>query len=135
MHCSMNVCYSCAHVDDVHPCTHSTSNPMQAWLRCFLVRRLIVQTALQPGVASVYREIVRQGPDAVQFKWCHVDRQLAGAYGQLQRHFADAVLCGVLSGTDATLQLNPDDDVEVHEGDKIIGLTRQGMWVVAWPDK
>ena len=41
-----------------------------------------------------------------------------------RRCFSDAVLVGVFSGRDRRPYLNPGDDMEIHEGDRLIVLSQ-----------
>ncbi|KAI8468394.1 MAG: hypothetical protein J3K34DRAFT_522950 [Monoraphidium minutum] len=92
-----------------------------------LVDRLVVQTALQPGLASVCREALRQGPGSAAFRYARAGPALAGA------PFADAWrlcrgggawLVGVVCAADGRLVLNPPPAMRLRHGDELVGLAR-----------
>ena len=85
----------------------------------------MAQTACQPGTAHAFREILRAGGDSAQLCFCEVDHHLAVTFKAAQQKFADAVLLGVLADADRQLLLNPADDYQLQEGDRLLGYTRQ----------
>lgn len=95
--------------------------------RCSLFKcRLVSQTAVQPGTAHAFREILRAGGDSAQLCFCDVDQQLVGTFQTAQQHFPDAVLLGLLANADRQLLLNPAHSHQLEEGDRLLGFTRQG---------
>lgn len=83
------------------------------------------QTAAEPGVATVFREIVRSGGD-VRLLWIPVDDVLAGSYGHAAGLLQGSILLGVLSVDSRQLTLNPPDQLLLQPGDQLVGLTRLG---------
>ncbi len=91
--------------------------------------RLVAQTALHPGLASVCREALRQGPTSAAFRYAAVDRSTAGApFVDAWRlcRAAGAWLVGVVSGADGRLVLNPSPRLRLEEGDELVALARGG---------
>eukprot|EP00878_Enallax_costatus_P031821 GHUV01034872.1.p1 GENE.GHUV01034872.1~~GHUV01034872.1.p1 ORF type:complete len:787 (+),score=252.04 GHUV01034872.1:587-2947(+) len=110
----------------LHSTTASVSNVQGARLLSQrMLDRLVAQTAVQPGTAHAFREILRAGGDSAQLCFCDVDQQLAVTFKAAQQKFTDAVLLGVLVDADRQLLLNPADDYRLQEGDRLLGYTRQ----------
>lgn len=89
-----------------------------------IVHRLLAQTALQPGLASVSRELVQQGDGIAQIRWIDVLDSRDNSYGTLRRKYENAVICGYVRQDSKTLHLNPDDSVCLDAGDQLVALTR-----------
>jgi hypothetical protein len=104
---------------------HLTRTTLRMCLCCVVLRRLVCQTAAEPGVATVFRELVRTSGD-VRLKWCDVGDQLAGSYGHAAGMLQDCVLLGVLEAESKSLTLNPPDHLLLQPGDRLVALTRQG---------
>lgn len=92
---------------------------------CAVPCRLVCQTAVEPGVATVFRELVRAGGD-VHLEWCEVGGQLAGSYSSAAGMLQACVLLGVLEAESKLLTLNPPDHLLLQPGDRLVALTRQG---------
>ena len=88
-----------------------------------------MQTALQPGLASVSREALRQGPGSAAFRYLPVGPALAGApFGEAWRALrgAGAWLVGVVRCGDGAVLLNPPQRHALSEGDELVALARRG---------
>jgi len=100
--------------------------------QCLMVRlpplpcRLVCQTAVAPGLATVFRELVRAGGD-VHLAWCDVDDRLAGTYGRAAEILQGSVLLGMLGAESKQLTLNPPDQLMLLPGDRLVALTRPGV--------
>eukprot|EP00775_Hariotina_reticulata_P004547 gene4547-4799_t len=92
-----------------------------------MLDRLIAHTALQPGTATVFREVMRPGSDAAQLSWCEIGPALAGTrFRDAPAKFPDDAVVGVLTvGADGRLLLNPNDTLQLQLGDRLVGLTRR----------
>lgn len=88
--------------------------------------RLVAETAVQPGTGHAFREILRAGEDSAQLRFCDVDKQLIGSFKAAQHKFAHAILLGVLLADPRQLCINPPDALQLREGDRLLGFTRQG---------
>ncbi|KAL3158654.1 hypothetical protein ABBQ32_011397 [Trebouxia sp. C0010 RCD-2024] len=86
------------------------------------ITRLVAQSALQPGVASVHASVLQKAPNGVAF-YIRNFPQLAGmTYGDARRRFSTSILCGWVSEKDSLPHLNPGDDYKFQENDKLIFL-------------
>jgi hypothetical protein len=98
--------------------------------------RLVAHTALQPGTATVFREVMRPGADAAQLSWCEIGPGLAGSrFRDAPAKFPDDAVVGVLTGADGRLLLNPSDSLQLHLGDRLVGLTRRSEHGWLWTSK
>jgi hypothetical protein len=94
--------------------------------------RLVARSAVQPGVATVFREIIRQGAGAACLRWHAVDTSLTGPYSSCREQFPAAVLLGLwrreggANSGQGQLWLNPPERLQLMEGDMLLGLTRHG---------
>eukprot|EP00803_Ostreobium_quekettii_P010129 evm.model.scf_531.3 EVM.evm.TU.scf_531.3 scf_531:13935-21183(-) len=83
--------------------------------------RMLAQCALQPGLGSLYSEILEQG-EGREF---YIDGypSLAGSpHHVVRKHFDAAVVCGYLKGNN--LMLNPSENEIYNEGDQIVLLAQ-----------
>ena len=46
----------------------------------------------------------------------------------MRSSFREGCVLGFMATSTGELLLNPPDDMEVHEGDRLLLLTSQGMW-------
>ncbi|GLT77308.1 hypothetical protein SLA2020_489060 [Shorea laevis] len=81
------------------------------------IGRLMIQCALQPGLAQIWKDILGFENCGFYFKrWPQLDGQ---RFGDVLISFPDAVPCGIkVSG--CKIILNPDDDYALREGDEIL---------------
>jgi len=112
----------------LHPRSHPTPTPHPPQRA-----RLVAQTALQPGLASVCREALRQGPTSAAFRYAPVTPSLAAlTFCEAWRlcRAADAWLVGAVCGGDGRLLLNPSPHMRLQEGDELVALARGGESVL-----
>lgn len=108
------------------PFAHAAASSLLTARFLCLPDRLLAQTAIEPGVATVFRELVRAGADA-RVAWCTVDdEQLSGGFGRAASLFADTVLLGVQAAGSQHVLLNPPDSFLLAPNDRLIGITRLG---------
>ena len=114
--------------------------------RAGLLDRLVAQTALAPGFASVCREALRQGPASAALRYAAVGPELDGAtFGDAWRRARDgagAWLIGVDAGAggdgggggggERRLVLNPPASMRLREGDELVALARGGESGSRW---
>ncbi|GLT85781.1 hypothetical protein SLE2022_039580 [Rubroshorea leprosula] len=86
-----------------------------------VIGRLMIQCALQPGLAQIWEDIL--GFENCEFyikRWPQLDGQ---RFGDVLLSFPDAVPCGIKVTTDGgkiKIMLNPDDNYVLREGDEIL---------------
>ncbi|KAK9797373.1 hypothetical protein WJX73_006662 [Symbiochloris irregularis] len=88
---------------------------------------LLAQSAVQPGVASVYCSIVQQTRKGVEFYIKGFPELEGMTYRSVRRSFDRAVICGVLK-REGDLSVNPDDDDMFEEGDRLVALANTGFF-------
>lgn len=84
--------------------------------------RLVAQSALQPGVASVHASMLQKSPNGVSLYVRDFPQMTSMKYGDVRRRFSTSILCGCFSGDDNMPHLNPQDDYIVQQDDKLIFL-------------
>ncbi|DBB14997.1 hypothetical protein WJX82_007629 [Trebouxia sp. C0006] len=85
--------------------------------------RLVAQSALQPGVASIHASILQKAPNGVSFYLRDFPQMTSMKYGDVRRRFSTSILCGCFSADDRMPHLNPSDDYVFQEDDKLIFLS------------
>ncbi|XP_010256271.1 PREDICTED: probable ion channel POLLUX [Nelumbo nucifera] len=84
-----------------------------------VIGRLMIQCALQPGLAQIWEDIL--GFENAEF---YIKRwpQLYGvSFGDILISFPDAVPCGVkVAASGGKIVLNPNDDYVLEEGDEVL---------------
>ncbi|KAM3280134.1 hypothetical protein ACQJBY_047117 [Aegilops geniculata] len=84
-----------------------------------VIGRLMIQCALQPGLAQIWEDIL--GFENAEFcikRWPELDGM---RFGDVLISFPDAVPCGVKLGSRfGSILMNPDDDYVLREGDEIL---------------
>ncbi|KAM3334042.1 hypothetical protein ACQJBY_028856 [Aegilops geniculata] len=84
-----------------------------------VIGRLMIQCALQPGLAQIWEDIL--GFENAEFyikRWPELDGM---RFGDVLISFPDAVPCGVkLASRFGSILMNPDDDYVLREGDEIL---------------
>ncbi|GAB4818940.1 hypothetical protein N2152v2_005986 [Parachlorella kessleri] len=91
------------------------------------IARLIAQSAVQPGVASVYSNIAQSTPGAPDFYLRDCGEELHGkTYQEARRSYTEAVVCGLVRHSDRATQLNPSDNTKLHAADRLIVLAHKG---------
>ena len=85
-----------------------------------LIGRLMIQSARHPGLAQVWSMLL--GFDGCEFYIKHHAELDGVCFGDAFLRFDDAVPIGVIqgSGKDATIWVNPEDDLILQPGDKLI---------------
>lgn len=90
---------------------------------------LLAQSAVQPGVASVYCSIVQQTAKGVEFFFKHFAILEGKTYSEARRMFETAVAVGVYHKSEGKLNINPDEDTIFQPGDQIVVLASSGKFV------
>ncbi|KAL5220345.1 hypothetical protein ABZP36_025058 [Zizania latifolia] len=84
-----------------------------------VIGRLMIQCALQPGLALIWEDIL--GFENAEFyikRWPELDSM---RFGDVLISFPDAVPCGVkLASKAGKILMNPDDDYVLREGDEVL---------------
>ncbi|RCV28310.1 hypothetical protein SETIT_5G395500v2 [Setaria italica] len=84
-----------------------------------VIGRLMIQCALQPGLAQIWEDIL--GFENAEFyikRWPELDGM---RFGDVLISFPDAVPCGVKVASKAgTILMNPDDEYVLREGDEVL---------------
>uniref|UniRef100_A0ACD5X7G4 Uncharacterized protein n=2 Tax=Avena sativa TaxID=4498 RepID=A0ACD5X7G4_AVESA len=84
-----------------------------------VIGRLMIQCALQPGLAQIWEDIL--GFENAEFyikRWPELDGM---RFGDVLISFPDAVPCGVkLASKGGKILMNPDDDYVLREGDEVL---------------
>ncbi|KAF8404200.1 hypothetical protein HHK36_009083 [Tetracentron sinense] len=84
-----------------------------------VIGRLMIQCALQPGLAQIWEDIL--GFENAEFyikRWPQLDGL---RFGDILISFPDAIPCGVKAAANGgKIILNPDDDYVLKEGDEIL---------------
>ncbi|KAL4016081.1 hypothetical protein IC575_023696 [Cucumis melo] len=84
-----------------------------------VIGRLMIQCALQPGLAQIWEDIL--GFENSEFyikRWPQLDGQ---RFGDVLISFPDAIPCGVKVAADSgKIILNPDDNYILKEGDEVL---------------
>ena len=121
-----------------------------------VIDRLIAQTALQPGVLTVLRRILRQG-NGLTFEYININKQIIEMssrserkilYSELRRLFG--ISCCIIGyirlGPDIHLlppacgslnqrtRLNPEEDEELRVGDQLIGIVSSFVSPLPWAE-
>ncbi len=88
------------------------------------VARLIAQSVLQPGIWDIYDELLtgNQG-NALFLKTPPAD--ISATFGSLHTGAEDALLIGVISAADQSVNLNPANDFVVHATDQLIFIAKE----------
>ncbi|KAL0047458.1 hypothetical protein WJX82_003858 [Trebouxia sp. C0006] len=87
---------------------------------------LLAQSAVQPGVASVYCSIVQQTSKSVEFFFKHFSMLEGKTYSEARRMFEMAVAVGVYHKSDNSININPDEKTVFQPGDQIVVLSNTG---------
>ncbi|KAK9836266.1 hypothetical protein WJX81_000586 [Elliptochloris bilobata] len=97
---------------------------------------LLAQSAVSPGIASVYSSIVQQTRSGVEF-YIRAFPDLEGlSYGAARRAFPDAAVVGYRSReAGGALRMNPRDDDTLGSGDAIIALAETGFFKPRLPKR
>ncbi|GLT61671.1 hypothetical protein SLA2020_343600 [Shorea laevis] len=84
-----------------------------------VIGRLMIQCALQPGLAQIWEDILGfQNCEFYIKRWPQLDGQ---CFGDVLVSFPDAVPCGIKVAADGgKIILNPDDNYVLREGDEIL---------------
>ncbi|KAG7533637.1 NAD(P)-binding domain superfamily [Arabidopsis thaliana x Arabidopsis arenosa] len=83
-----------------------------------VIGRLMIQCALQPGLAQIWEDIL--GFENAEFyikKWPQLDGY---RFEDVLISFPNAIPCGVKVAADGKIVLNPSDDYVLKEGDEIL---------------
>ncbi|GER41475.1 ion channel DMI1 [Striga asiatica] len=84
-----------------------------------VIGRLMIQCALQPGLAQIWEDIL--GFENAEFyikRWPELD---GCCFEDVLISFPDAIPCGVkISAEGGKIRINPDDDYVIREGDEIL---------------
>ncbi|CAH8334448.1 unnamed protein product [Eruca vesicaria subsp. sativa] len=83
-----------------------------------VIGRLMIQCALQPGLAQIWEDIL--GFENAEFyikKWPQLDGY---RFEDVLVSFPDAIPCGVKVAVDGKIVLNPSDNYVLEEGDEIL---------------
>ncbi|CAA0841528.1 Probable ion channel POLLUX [Striga hermonthica] len=84
-----------------------------------VIGRLMIQCALQPGLAQIWEDIL--GFENAEFyikRWPELDGR---CFEDVLISFPDAIPCGVkISAEGGKIRINPDDDYVIREGDEIL---------------
>ncbi|KAJ1286420.1 hypothetical protein BS78_03G350600 [Paspalum vaginatum] len=84
-----------------------------------VIGRLMIQCALQPGLAQIWEDIL--GFENAEFyikRWPELD---GSRFGDVLISFPDAVPCGVkVASKSGNILMNPDDDYVLREGDEVL---------------
>nr|AGT17368.1 hypothetical protein SHCRBa_030_N11_F_190 [Saccharum hybrid cultivar R570] len=84
-----------------------------------VIGRLMIQCALQPGLAQIWEDIL--GFENAEFyikRWTELDGM---RFGDVLISFPDAVPCGVkVASKSGKILMNPDDDYVLTEGDEVL---------------
>ncbi|KAK3166089.1 hypothetical protein QOZ80_1AG0041310 [Eleusine coracana subsp. coracana] len=84
-----------------------------------VIGRLMIQCALQPGLAQIWEDIL--GFENAEFyikRWPELDGM---RFGDVLISFPDAVPCGVkVASKNGKISINPDDDYILREGDEVL---------------
>ncbi|KAA6419289.1 MAG: hypothetical protein FRX49_10813 [Trebouxia sp. A1-2] len=89
---------------------------------------LLAQSAVQPGVASVYCSIVQQTSKSVEFFFKHFSMLEGKTYSEARRMFESAVAVGVYHKSDNAININPDEKTVFQPGDQIVVLSNTGKF-------
>jgi len=83
-----------------------------------VIGRLMIQCARQPGLAQVFEDLLGfEGNEFYKETW----PQLTGrTFGETMFAFADAVPIGIKSMASGKVVLNPPDDYQIRDGDKVL---------------
>ncbi|KAF2561357.1 hypothetical protein F2Q70_00015293 [Brassica cretica] len=83
-----------------------------------VIGRLMIQCALQPGLAQIWEDIL--GFENAEFyikKWPQLDGR---RFEDVLLSFPNAIPCGVKVAVDGKIVLNPSDNYVLEEGDEIV---------------
>lgn len=84
-----------------------------------VIGRLMIQCALQPGLAQIWEDIL--GFENAEFyikRWPELDGM---RFGDVLISFPDAVPCGVkVASKSGSILMNPEDDYVLREGDEVL---------------
>lgn len=94
------------------------------------ITRLVAQSALQPGVASVHASILQKSVNSTSFYLRHFPQFEGMSYGEVRRCFATALVVGLFSGADNCPRLNPKDTEILTKDDKVVLLSNTSS---IWP--
>ncbi|MFJ9767004.1 NAD-binding lipoprotein [Streptomyces erythrochromogenes] len=95
-----------------------------------IIARLLVQTALQPGLSLVYQDLLDFDGDEF---YTAAAQDLAGrAFGEALLAFTTSSVVGILRA-DGRVVLNPDPDAEIGAGDRIVLISEDDDTAVPQP--
>ncbi|KAL3139211.1 hypothetical protein ABBQ32_005982 [Trebouxia sp. C0010 RCD-2024] len=89
---------------------------------------LLAQSAVQPGVASVYCSIVQQTSKSVEFFFKHFPILEGKTYAEARRMFETAVAVGLYHKSDNTIDINPEETTVFAADDQIVALSTSGKF-------
>lgn len=84
-----------------------------------LISRITVQTALQVGLSSVYKDLLDFEKDAIYFK---EEKKLTGkTFGEALLAYEDSAVIGI-AGENGKVKLNPSVDTVIKESESIVAI-------------
>lgn len=95
-----------------------------------LAARVIAQTCRQPGLSTVYSELLDFEGDEIYFQ--HEPRLIGRPYGQALLAYEDSAVMGLMRG--GSPQLNPVPETVIGESDEVIAISRDDD-TVQLPDR
>jgi len=85
-----------------------------------IIGRLMLQCAMQPGLAAVWESIL--GFEGNEFYFKEWPELVGCSFKEAMTRFPDAVPLGIRTAADGKVHLNPPGDMEIGEGDELFVL-------------
>jgi ion channel POLLUX/CASTOR len=93
-----------------------------------VIARMLAQACTQPGLTSVFNELLTDAGNEFYFK--PVEGMAGESFGAARRHFSAASLIGI-ERRSGDVELNPPDDAPVDTGDSFVLLAAEESDIVA----
>ncbi|MBP8866365.1 MAG: hypothetical protein KBG63_07850 [Acetobacterium sp.] len=107
------------------------NNQAEIILSDTLISRIIAQTCRQPGLSTVYTELLDFGGDEIYFSDC--PESIGKSFGEVLFLFEKSTVIGIQS--QGKTYLNPPMDTVLQSGDQIIAISEDDDTIIAKPDQ
>ncbi len=107
------------------------NNQAEIILSDTLISRIIAQTCRQPGLSTVYTELLDFGGDEIYFSEC--SQVIGKTFGDVLLMFAKSTVIGIQS--QGKTYLNPPMNTVLQSGDQIIAISEDDDTIVASSDQ
>lgn len=107
------------------------NNQAEIILSDTLISRIIAQTCRQPGLSTVYTDLLDFGGDEIYFSDC--SEAIGKSFGDVLFLFEKSTVIGIQS--QGKTYLNPSMETIIEPGDRIIAISEDDDTIIAKPDQ